>query len=140
MRTAGGVLSQLLRVMVMVGCVALVFGMSYAFIALYAYGGAVLILGDVAPALLRTYAAYIPFLALNGVSESFLFATLSPSDIDRYDFNSVFGFSWHSHVFSSFSITFLKFSHPSSLYRPLGFLQQNSAHKILNSWQIYCYI
>lgn len=83
MESSGGALAALLRLMVIVGTGALVFGMSYAFLALKLYGGRALVLGDVAPSLLRTYCVYVPLLALNGVSEAFLFATLSQREIDR---------------------------------------------------------
>lgn len=72
-RLVAKTLQTLLKFMLLVGLTILVFGQAYAALALDIYGGHTLSQGD-GPLLLRAFCVYLVFLAVNGISECFLFA------------------------------------------------------------------
>jgi oligosaccharide translocation protein RFT1 len=92
-------LRTLLTFVVLVSLVIAVFAQAYAATALHIYGGDVLSSGT-GPLLLRVYAVYVVFLALNGVTESFMFAAMTNVEVDRHNlwmvgFSAVFlGAAW----------------------------------------------
>ncbi|ELT90521.1 hypothetical protein CAPTEDRAFT_96530 [Capitella teleta] len=91
------VLEALLKVVTLIGLTFLTFGFSYSYLLLDIYGGTTLSGGN-GPLLLRWYCAYVLLLALNGISECFTFATMSQTEVDRYNhkmliFSVVFLFS-----------------------------------------------
>ena len=59
------------------------FGYAYAKLALDIYGGSVLSEGE-GPWLLWSYCIYVMFLAVNGVSECFVFAAMAQEAVDRF--------------------------------------------------------
>ena len=96
-------LARLLKLVVVISLVILVFGYSYSHLALRIYGGALLTDSEgkqtppprsgqlqhcppppsPGPILMRFFCAYIPLLALNGITECFFFALMSQAEIDR---------------------------------------------------------
>ncbi|XP_078310387.1 man(5)GlcNAc(2)-PP-dolichol translocation protein RFT1-like isoform X3 [Crassostrea virginica] len=78
------VLQHLLKTVTLIGCIILVFGQSYAFLALDLYGGSLLSSGA-GPLLLRWYCLYVLVLAVNGITECFFFSIMSKEQIDSYN-------------------------------------------------------
>ncbi|XP_071082432.1 man(5)GlcNAc(2)-PP-dolichol translocation protein RFT1-like isoform X2 [Haliotis cracherodii] len=78
------VLAYVLKTVTLIGLTILVFGQSYSFLALDLYGGSILSSGA-GPSLLRWYCLYVLFIAINGITEGFVFATMSKEDVDRYN-------------------------------------------------------
>ncbi|XP_061171320.1 protein RFT1 homolog isoform X1 [Saccostrea echinata] len=78
------VLEHLLKTVTLIGSIILVFGQSYAFLALDLYGGSLLSAGS-GPLLLRWYCLYVLVLAVNGITECFYFAVMSKKEIDSYN-------------------------------------------------------
>lgn len=75
-------LSMLLKLVLMVALVIVTFGYSYSYLALDMYGGSVLLEGGGA-ILLRWFCVYVLLLAVNGVTECFVFAAMSQQEVDR---------------------------------------------------------
>jgi oligosaccharide translocation protein RFT1 len=75
-------LTILLKFVLHVALTILCFGYSYSFLALDIYGGSLLSDGE-GPTLLRWYCVYVFMLAVNGVTECFVFAAMSQSQVDR---------------------------------------------------------
>ena len=73
---------MLLKFVLLVALTILSFGFSYSFLALDMYGGSLLSDGE-GPTLLRWYCVYVLLLAVNGVTECFVFAAMSQSHVDR---------------------------------------------------------
>ncbi|OQV23552.1 Protein RFT1-like protein [Hypsibius exemplaris] len=71
--------------------IIVIFGYSYSDILLQIYGGQVLTTGD-APALMRAFWVYVLFLAVNGVTEAFVFSAMSKAEVDSYN-RKLVGFS-----------------------------------------------
>lgn len=80
---AAETLSVLLTFVFLIALTILCFGYAYSHLALHLYGGRLLSDGG-GPILLRWYCIYVLFLALNGVTECFVFATMSQEQVDRY--------------------------------------------------------
>ena len=74
LQLAGSTLSTLLWFVGLVGLTVLTYGQAYSRALLHLYGGATLSEGP-GPSLLRTYCAYVLALAVNGITECFVFAT-----------------------------------------------------------------
>ncbi|CAL8335567.1 unnamed protein product [Lota lota] len=81
---AAEVLECLLRLVVVMGLVVMVFGYAYSHLALDVYGGSLLSSGA-GPVLLRCYSCYVLMLAVNGVTECFVFAAMSQEEVDQYN-------------------------------------------------------
>ncbi|KAJ3602724.1 hypothetical protein NHX12_030473 [Muraenolepis orangiensis] len=81
---AAEVLECLLKLVVVIGLVITVFGYAYSHLALDIYGGSLLSSGA-GPVLLRCYSCYVLMLAVNGVTECFVFAVMSQEDVDQYN-------------------------------------------------------
>ena len=75
-------LSMILKLVTLVAMVILCFGYSYSYLALDMYGGHVLSEGGGAT-LLRWYCVYVLLLAINGVTECFVFSAMSENQVDR---------------------------------------------------------
>ena len=76
-------LSMLIKLVLLVAMVILTFGYSFSYLALDIYGGDVLTEGGGAT-LLRWYCVYVLLLAVNGVTECFVFAAMSQQQVDRF--------------------------------------------------------
>lgn len=74
-------LAMLLKFVLLVALTILSFGYSYSFLALDIYGGHLLSEGE-GPSLLRWYCVYVLLLAVNGVTECFVFAAMSQAQVD----------------------------------------------------------
>uniref|UniRef100_A0A3Q3BMK6 Protein RFT1 homolog n=1 Tax=Kryptolebias marmoratus TaxID=37003 RepID=A0A3Q3BMK6_KRYMA len=81
---AAEVLERLLKLVLVIGLIITVFGYAYSHLALDIYGGALLSSGA-GPSLLRCYSCYVLLLAVNGVTECFVFAAMSQEEVDRYN-------------------------------------------------------
>jgi oligosaccharide translocation protein RFT1 len=88
-------LSLILKLVSLIALVILVFGNSYSELALDIYGGQILSQGA-GPILLRSFCVYLLFLAVNGMTECFMFSSMSQERVNRYN-----------NVMVIFSITFL---------------------------------
>lgn len=75
-------LGAVLKLVLIVAMVILSFGYAYSYLALNIYGGRLLSDGD-GPTLLRWYCVYVLLLAVNGVTECFMFAAMSQAHIDK---------------------------------------------------------
>ncbi|KAK7101753.1 man(5)GlcNAc(2)-PP-dolichol translocation protein RFT1-like [Littorina saxatilis] len=78
------VLGVLVKIVTLIGCTVVVFGYANSYLALHIYGGQSLSTGT-GPTLLRWYCVYVLLLAVNGVTEGFVFATMSKEQVDRYN-------------------------------------------------------
>lgn len=85
------VLSLLIKTVTLIALIIIAFGVNYSDLALDMYGGNVLSQG-IGPVLLKCYCVYVLFLAVNGITECFMFAALSQNEVDRYNKN-MFAFS-----------------------------------------------
>ncbi|KAM9859373.1 man(5)GlcNAc(2)-PP-dolichol translocation protein RFT1 [Aulostomus maculatus] len=83
-RMAAEVLQCLLKLVLVIGLTITVFGYAYSHLALDIYGGTLLSSGA-GPALLQCYCCYVLLLAVNGVTECFVFATMSQEEVDKYN-------------------------------------------------------
>ncbi|KAM4613267.1 man(5)GlcNAc(2)-PP-dolichol translocation protein RFT1 [Polymixia lowei] len=81
---AAEVLECLLKLVVVIGLIITVFGYAYSHLALDIYGGSLLSSGT-GPTLLRCYSSYVLLLAVNGVTECFVFAAMSQKEVDQYN-------------------------------------------------------
>ena len=82
MNLSATTLTMLLKFVLHVALAILCFGLSYSFLALDVYGGSLLSDGE-GPPLLRWYCVYVLTLAVNGVTECFVFAAMSQAQVDR---------------------------------------------------------
>jgi len=78
------VLRRLLRSLSLLGLIIVVFGFSYSHLLLHLYGGNTLTVGS-GPLLLRAHCVCIWFLAINGVTEAYVFAAMTAEQLDRYN-------------------------------------------------------
>ncbi|CAM9195610.1 unnamed protein product [Lampetra planeri] len=81
---ASEVLECLLKLVLVVGLIITVFGYAYSHLALDIYGGSLLSSGA-GPTLLQCYSCYVLLLAVNGVTECFVFAAMSQEEVDKYN-------------------------------------------------------
>lgn len=84
MAEAAEVLSQLCKVVTSIGLVVVVFGQSYSYSLLYLYGGNKLVASTLPVTLLRWHCFAIVLLAINGVTEAYVFATMNNKQLDKY--------------------------------------------------------
>lgn len=89
MSEAATVLNQLCKIVTSIGLVVIVFGQSYSHTLLYLYGGHVLT-NDLLPTnLLQAHCVAVLLLAINGVTECFVFATMNNEELDKYVYISL---------------------------------------------------
>uniref|UniRef100_A0A8C9YRX7 Protein RFT1 homolog n=1 Tax=Sander lucioperca TaxID=283035 RepID=A0A8C9YRX7_SANLU len=111
---AAEVLECLLKLVLVVGLIISVFGYAYSHLALDIYGGSLLSSGA-GPTLLRCYSCYVLLLAVNGVTECFVFAAMSQKEVDRYNL-----------VMLALSVSFLFLSYMLTWWAGgVGFIQAN---------------
>lgn len=80
---SGQVLSNLCKAVTSIGLLAFVFGQSYAGTLLLLYGGSDFVSGGLPEVLLRWHCFAIVLLAVNGITEGYMFATITSKEIDR---------------------------------------------------------
>lgn len=78
------VLSQLCKVVVTIGLLVVTFGQAYSYSFLFLYGGYKLVESNLPVLLLRFHSFAIVLLAINGVTEGYVFATMDNQQLDRY--------------------------------------------------------
>ncbi|VEN52733.1 unnamed protein product [Callosobruchus maculatus] len=83
------VLSQLGKIVTSIGLVIVVFGQSYSHTFLYLYGGKKLVEASLPVQLMRYHSFAIVLLAVNGVTEGYVFATMDNQQIDKYGVSSI---------------------------------------------------
>ncbi|KAF5289728.1 hypothetical protein FQA39_LY03645 [Lamprigera yunnana] len=132
---ASTVLSHLCRVVVTIGLIVIVFGQSYSHTLLYLYGGKVLTSDPLPTTLLQFHCIAVLLLAVNGITECYVFATMDNEQLDKYNY-----------IMVVFSITFLIISYVFTIIcGPVGFILANcinmlariihSIHFIANSYK-----
>lgn len=118
-KTASETLEVVLKFVVLVGMTFLVFGYSYSFLLLDIYGGSTLSSGE-GPSLLRWYCLYVLIIAVNGMTECFMFATMSKEDVDSYNYKMMM-----------FSVLFLGASWYLTVLGSVGFVIANCLNMLL---------
>ncbi|XP_067641789.1 man(5)GlcNAc(2)-PP-dolichol translocation protein RFT1 isoform X2 [Eurosta solidaginis] len=112
---AAKVLQNLSLAVTSIGLLALTFGQSYSHAVLLMYGGSDFVAGGLPELLLKWHCLAIFFLAINGITEGYMFATNTSKDIDKYNY-----------LMAIFSISFLILSYIlTSWLGPLGFIFAN---------------
>uniref|UniRef100_A0A4W4F0A0 Protein RFT1 homolog n=1 Tax=Electrophorus electricus TaxID=8005 RepID=A0A4W4F0A0_ELEEL len=126
---AANVLECLLKLVLLIGLIITVFGYSYSYLALDIYGGELLSSGT-GPTLLRWYSFYVLLLAVNGITECFVFAAMSKEEVDRYNL-----------VMLALSASFLLISYwLTCLFGSVGFILANCCNMALRSLHSFVYI
>lgn len=82
-RESATVLNQLCKVVTSIGLVVIVFGQAYSNTLLYLYGGQALVSDTLPTILLRWHCIAVLLLAINGVTECYVFATMDNKQLDR---------------------------------------------------------
>lgn len=77
------VLSQLCKVVSSIGLIVIVFGNAYSHTLLYLYGGNTLIATKLPTVLLKCHCIAVLLLAVNGVTECYVFATMNNKQLDK---------------------------------------------------------
>ncbi|XP_018326501.1 protein RFT1 homolog [Agrilus planipennis] len=109
------VLNQLCKVVISIGLIVIAFGQSYSYTLLHLYGGKALTDNALPTTLLRFHCVSVLLLAVNGVTECYVFATMNNQQIDRYNYKMVV-----------FSVIFLIISYLFTLiFGPVGFILAN---------------
>uniref|UniRef100_A0A2M4BIQ9 Protein RFT1 homolog n=1 Tax=Anopheles marajoara TaxID=58244 RepID=A0A2M4BIQ9_9DIPT len=112
---ASDVLAYVTKTVTSIGLLAFVFAQSYAGPVLLLYGGADFVEGGLPELLLRWHSLAIVLLALNGITEGYMFATNTSRQIDTYNYYMAF-----------FSVTFLLLSYQlTNWFGPVGFILAN---------------
>lgn len=112
---AGNVLKTLCIGVTSIGLLAFTFGQSYSHTVLYIYGGADFVAGGLPESLLKWHCLAICFMAVNGITEGYMFATNTSKDIDKYNY-----------IMAIFSISFLILSYIlTNIFGPVGFIFAN---------------
>jgi len=79
-----GVLHRLLRSLCLICLILIVFGSSYAHLLLLNYGGVSLADGP-GPVLLRVHFVCVLCMAINGVTEAYVFASMTPEQLNQHN-------------------------------------------------------
>nr|XP_022903467.1 protein RFT1 homolog [Onthophagus taurus] len=109
------VLSHLCKVVTSIGLIAVFFGNSYSYTLLFLYGGTSLTETNLPTVLLKCHCIAVLLLAVNGVTECYVFATMNNKQLDRYNYLMVL-----------FSISFLLLSYILTMFLgPVGFIFAN---------------
>lgn len=109
------VLTQLCKVVMSIGLVVVVFGQSYSHTLLHLYGGRALTEDPLPTTLLKCHCMAVLLLAVNGITECYVFATMSNIELDRYNYVMVF-----------FSVSFLIISYVfTNFFGAVGFIFAN---------------
>lgn len=109
------VLSQLLKVVTSIGLIVVIFGHNYSHTLLYLYGGHVLTDSYLPTTLLKCHCFAVLLLAVNGVTECYVFATMDNRQLDKYNYLMVI-----------FSVSFLAISYLlTNTLGPVGFILAN---------------
>lgn len=77
-------MGQLCKVVVSIGLFVVIFGQAYSYTFLFIYGGQKLVETTLPVTLLRFHSFAIVLLAINGVTEGYVFATMNNEQLNRY--------------------------------------------------------
>lgn len=114
-KEASQVLRYVCKGVTSIGLIGFVFGQSYAGTLLLLYGGEDFVAGGLPEVLLKWHALAIVLLAVNGVTEGYMFATNTSKQIDTYNY-----------YMAIFSVTFLLLSYQlTNMLGPVGFILAN---------------
>lgn len=114
-KESSNVLSQLCKVVLSIGLFVIVFGQTYSHTLLYLYGGHVLTDDSLPTLLLRFHCVAVLLLAVNGVTECYVFATMDNEQLNKYNY-----------VMVIFSVSFLLISYVfTNIFGPVGFILAN---------------
>lgn len=114
-KEASQVLRNVCKGVTSIGLIGFVFGQSYAGTLLMLYGGKDFVAGGLPELLLRWHSFAIVLLAVNGITEGYMFATNTSKQIDTYNYYMAF-----------FSVTFLVLSYQlTNFFGPVGFILAN---------------
>ncbi|OQR73508.1 protein RFT1-like [Tropilaelaps mercedesae] len=83
MRLSADVLSNLLKLMLIVALMIVSFGQAFSGTLLFLYAGNSLL--PLGCTLMRLHCLYIAFIAINGITECFMFATMSKQQLDDHN-------------------------------------------------------
>jgi oligosaccharide translocation protein RFT1 len=112
---ATNVLRNVCKGVTSIGLLGFVFGQFYSGTVLLMYGGHDFVEGGLPELLLRWHSLAIVLLAVNGITEGFMFATNTSKQIDTYNY-----------YMAIFSITFLVLSYQlTNIFGPVGFILAN---------------
>lgn len=112
---ASEVLTNVCKAVTSIGLLAFVFGQSFSGTVLLLYGGSDFVAGGLPELLLRWHCLAIILLAVNGITEGYMFATNTSKDIDTYNYYMAF-----------FSVMFLLLSYQlTNIFGPVGFILAN---------------
>lgn len=112
---ASQVLRNVCKGVTSIGLIGFVFGQSYAGTVLLLYGGSDFVASGLPELLLRWHALAIVLLAVNGITEGYMFATNTSKQIDTYNY-----------YMAIFSITFLLLSYQlTNMLGAVGFILAN---------------
>ncbi|XP_053949020.1 protein RFT1 homolog [Anastrepha ludens] len=127
---AAKVLENLSLAVTSIGLLALTFGQSYSHTLLTLYGGVDFAAGGLPEKLLQWHCLAIYFLAINGITEGYMFATNTNRDIDKYNY-----------LMAIFSISFLILSYIlTSCLGPVGFIFANCINMFCRICYSTCFI
>jgi oligosaccharide translocation protein RFT1 len=114
-KEASQVLRNVCKGVTSIGLIGFVFGQSYSGTLLLLYGGQDFVAGGLPELLLRWHAFAIVLLAVNGITEGYMFATNTSKQIDTYNY-----------YMAIFSVTFLVLSYQlTNFFGPVGFILAN---------------
>lgn len=103
-----------------IGLLATMFGQNYSHSVLYLYGGPNFVADNLPEKLLRCHCIAIYFLAINGITEGYMFATNTSKQIDKYNY-----------VMGIFSIIFIVMSFVlTRIFGPVGFIIANCVNML----------
>lgn len=112
---ASNVLKIVCKCVTSIGLIGFTFGQSYAGTLLLLYGGKEFVFGGLPELLLRWHSFAIILLAVNGITEGYMFATNTSKQIDTYNY-----------FMAIFSVTFLVLSYQlTNIFGPVGFILAN---------------
>ncbi|XP_070496032.1 man(5)GlcNAc(2)-PP-dolichol translocation protein RFT1 [Chironomus tepperi] len=114
-KEASQVLKNVCKGVTSIGLIGFVFGQSFSGTLLLLYGGQDFVEGGLPETLLRWHALAIILLAVNGITEGYMFATNTSKQIDRYNY-----------YMAIFSVTFLILSYQlTNYFGAVGFIWAN---------------
>lgn len=83
----GLVLTNLLTIVTSIGLIGVAYGQSFAVAVLFIYGGENFIKDGLSVLLLKWHSVAIILLAINGICEGFMFATMTSDELERYQYS-----------------------------------------------------
>ncbi|XP_003737884.1 protein RFT1 homolog [Galendromus occidentalis] len=122
------ILSNLLKLMLIVALIIVAFGQAYSGTLLYLYAGESLL--PLGKTLMRFHCVYIAFIAINGITECFVFATMTKDQLDE-----------HNRKMAMCSIVFLVASYAfSKVFGAVGLILANMVNMSLRVVLSFIYI